>query len=66
MSWKGLNDGIELVKDLKTKEPFRESIFKVCWRTRGKKLNINIINHYGTYDNVLRIALLTISGEELD
>lgn len=61
---KGLLIGVELVKNRKTKEPYRELALKTCWRAWEKGL---ILITFGTYGNVLRIAPpLTITLNELD
>jgi len=61
---RGLMIGVELVKNRKTKEPYRELALKTCWRAWEKGL---ILISFGKHGNVLRIAPpLTISKEDLD
>ena len=61
---KGLMIGVELVKDRKSREPYRELALKTCWRAWEKGL---ILISFGKHGNVLRIAPpLTISKEDLD
>ena len=49
----GLMQGLELVKDRKTKEPAPDVVNKVLERTRANGL---LIGKGGTYANVLRIS----------
>jgi len=59
---KGLMIGVDLVKDLKTKEPAIKEALKVDWRAWEKGL---VLIHFGK--SVLRIAPpLTITNEELN
>ena len=60
----GLIVGLELVKDLKTKEPAKEEAVKICYRAYEK----GVFTWFdGLYSNVFRLMpSLTISEEEID
>ena len=59
---KGLFLGVDLVRDLRTREPAHKEVLKLCWRCWEKGL---IITNLGT--SVLRIAPpLNISTHEAD
>ncbi|MEM1697634.1 MAG: aspartate aminotransferase family protein [Thermosphaera sp.] len=61
---KGLMIGVDIVKDIKNKEPDRKTALKICWRSWEKGL---IMITFGKHGNVLRIAPpLNISKEDLD
>ena len=60
----GLIVGLELVKDLKTKEPAKEEAVKVCYRAYEK----GVFTWFdGVYSNVFRLMpALTVTEEEID
>ncbi|MEE3254597.1 MAG: aminotransferase class III-fold pyridoxal phosphate-dependent enzyme, partial [Chloroflexota bacterium] len=61
---KGLMQGIELVKDRKTKEPAPDAVAKIFEQTRKYGL---LIGKGGLYSNVLRISPpLTATNDHVD
>jgi 4-aminobutyrate aminotransferase-like enzyme len=60
----GLMQGLELVKDRKTKEPAPEALAQLLERTRQNGL---LIGKGGLYGNVVRLSpMLNISRADID